>query len=166
MIASERVLKGSTTRITSLFVNDSGEGLVGLSPTIRVYDRGANQYLKNDGTWVSGAPVGSENVMIETDGVDLPGVYHFDFALRGTLTSYHLRSDGGSASANRFQDGEIVAVSSDEAELHTAFAMVANERVHTVSTGVDVILDNDGTTTLRTMTPTDNGNDSIRVVPS
>jgi hypothetical protein len=51
-------------------------------------------------------------------------------------------------------------------ELHLAKAMLSNERVHTVSTGVDVVLDNDGMTTLRTMTPEDDGDDAVRVVPS
>lgn len=166
MISSERVLKGSTTRIAATFVNQAGEGLTGLTPTIRVYDRDADQYLKNDGTWVTGAPVGSEYTMAETDSTDLPGVYHFDFTLRAAETSYDIRADGGSTAANRYQDGEVVGVGSDESELHIAFAMLSNKRVHTVSTGVDVIMDNDGSTTLRTMTPTDGGDDTITVVPS
>lgn len=166
MISSERVLKASTTRVAVTFVNASGEGMTSLTPAIRVYDRDADQYLKNDGTWVTGAPVGFEYTMTETDATDLPGVYHFDFNLRATETSYDIRADGGSTAANRYQDGEVIGVGSDESELHVAFAMLANERVHTISTGVDVILDNDGVTTLRTMTPTDGGDDTIRVVPS
>ena len=50
-------------------------------------------------------------------------------------------------------------------ELHLAKAMAANKRIHTIATGVDVIKDNDGTTTLRTMTPSDGG-DTIIVTPS
>ncbi len=166
MMASERVLKGSVTRIAVTFVDAAGDGLPGLTTTIRIYDRDADEYLKDDGTWVSGAPVGNEYALTETDATDLPGVYHFDFTLRNTLTHYDVRADGGTSAANRYHDGEIVAVSSDETELHVTYAMVANEREHTISTGVDVIKDNDGMTTLRTMTPVDNGDDSIRVVPS
>lgn len=166
MISSQRVLKGSTTRITATFVDGAGQGLTGLTPSIRVYDREADEYLKNDGTWVTGAPVGDEYAMNETDATDLPGVYHFDLTLRSWETSYDVRADGGASSANRYQDGEVVGVSTDESELHVAFAMLANERVHTISTGVDEIMDNDGVTTLRTMTPTDEGDDAIRVVPS
>jgi hypothetical protein len=50
-------------------------------------------------------------------------------------------------------------------ELHVAKAMLANQREHTIATGVDVVKDNDGTTTLRTMTPSDDG-DKIIVTPS
>lgn len=52
------------------------------------------------------------------------------------------------------------------AELHLSKAMLANKRVHTVSTGVDRVYDDNGTTLLRTMTPTDGGDDLIQVVPN
>ncbi|MEE9293508.1 MAG: hypothetical protein V3W34_00885 [Phycisphaerae bacterium] len=52
------------------------------------------------------------------------------------------------------------------AEVHLAKAMLANKRVHTISTGVDEVYDDDGLTLLRTMTPTDGGNDKIDVTPS
>jgi len=51
-------------------------------------------------------------------------------------------------------------------EVHLAKAMLANKRIHTISTGVDVVKDDDGTTTLRTMTPTDGGEDTIVVEPT
>lgn len=40
-------------------------------------------------------------------------------------------------------------------ELHLAKAALVNLREHTIATGVDAIKDNDGTTTLRTMTPSE-----------
>jgi hypothetical protein len=52
------------------------------------------------------------------------------------------------------------------AEVRLAKAMVANKRRHTVSTGVDEVFDDDGTTLLRTMTPADGGPDVIDVNPS
>ncbi len=52
------------------------------------------------------------------------------------------------------------------AEVSLAKAMLANKRVHTISTGVDVVMGDDGVTPVRTMTPTDGGNDVIEVVPS
>ena len=52
------------------------------------------------------------------------------------------------------------------AELHLSKAMLANKRVHTVSTGVDQVMDDDGFTVLRTMTPTDGGTDTIDVIAS
>jgi hypothetical protein len=52
------------------------------------------------------------------------------------------------------------------AEVHLTKAMLANTRVHTISTGVDRVYDDNGTTLLRTMTPQDDGDDSIEVTPS
>jgi hypothetical protein len=166
MISSQRVRKGTTTRVTASFVDESGVALTGLTPTLRVYDRATGDFLKDDGTWVSPAPSGEEYAMSETDASDLPGLYHFDFDVPDSVTGFDLRADGGASAGNRFQCGEILAVESDESELHLAFAMLANRRRHTVSTGVDEVMDNDGTTVLRTMTPTDGGSDVIEVVPS
>ena len=41
-------------------------------------------------------------------------------------------------------------------EVHWAKAALVNARTHTIDTGVDQIKDDDGTTTLRTLTPTEN----------
>ena len=51
-------------------------------------------------------------------------------------------------------------------EVHLCKAALVNKRVHTVSTGVDQIKDDDDTTTLVTMTPQDGGNDVIEIIPS
>ncbi|GJM25993.1 MAG: hypothetical protein DHS20C16_24080 [Phycisphaerae bacterium] len=63
---------------------------------------------------------------------------------------------------------QIGAVASGEFndEIHLCKAALVNKRVHTVSTGVDEIKDDDGTTTLVTMTPQDGGDDVIEIVPS
>lgn len=50
-------------------------------------------------------------------------------------------------------------------ELHLAKTALVNKRLHTVATGVDVIKDNDGSTTLRTLTPSEAGG-VITVTPS
>lgn len=50
-------------------------------------------------------------------------------------------------------------------ELHLAKAALVNQREHTVATGVDVIRDNDGTTALRTLTPSETGG-VVTVTPS
>jgi len=52
------------------------------------------------------------------------------------------------------------------AELHLVRAMLASKRTHTISTGVDEVMDDDGSTLLRTMTPADDGDDTITVEPS
>ena len=40
-------------------------------------------------------------------------------------------------------------------EIHLAKAALANARTHTIETGVDQVKDDDGTTTLRTLTPSE-----------
>ncbi len=40
-------------------------------------------------------------------------------------------------------------------ELHLAKAALVNKREHTIATGVDVIKDDDGSTTIRTLTPSE-----------
>ena len=50
-------------------------------------------------------------------------------------------------------------------ELHLAKAALVNLREHTVATGVDVIKDDDDTTTIRTLTPSE-ANGVIIVTPS
>ena len=44
-------------------------------------------------------------------------------------------------------------------------AALANKREHTIDTGVDVIKDDDGTTTLRTLTPSES-NGVVTVTPN
>ena len=58
-----------------------------------------------------------------------------------------------------------VAADTTGSELHLAKAALANKRQHTIATGVDVIKDNDGTTTLRTLTPSETAG-VITVTPS
>jgi len=50
-------------------------------------------------------------------------------------------------------------------EVHLAKAALANARAHTVETGVDVIKDDDGETTLRTLTPSEEDG-VVTVTPS
>ena len=50
-------------------------------------------------------------------------------------------------------------------ELHLAKAALVNLREHTVATGVDVIKDDDGSTTIRTLTPSE-ADGVITVTPS
>ncbi len=163
MIESARVLKDATRRITAVFVDSSGNGVTGLSPSIRIHDEDQSEFLRNDGTW---GAIGTDYTMTEVDATNLPGLYAFDFTLRGTSTTYDVRVDGGGTPANRYGWSEIIAVDSDETELHLVKAMVANKREHTISTGVDKVYDDDGTTVLRTMTPQDGGDDVIVVQPS
>ena len=50
-------------------------------------------------------------------------------------------------------------------ELHLAKAALVNKRVHTIASGLDVIKDNDGASTLVTLTPSETAG-VITVTPS
>ncbi|UCD28530.1 MAG: hypothetical protein JSV03_15850 [Planctomycetota bacterium] len=52
-----------------------------------------------------------------------------------------------------------------DTEMHMVKAALANKREHTIDTGVDVIKDDDGSTTLRTLTPSET-NGVVTVTPS
>ncbi len=53
----------------------------------------------------------------------------------------------------------------DSDELHLVKAALVNKREHTIETGVNVIKDDDGVTTLRTLTP-DESDGVVRITPS
>lgn len=68
--------RGSVAR---LFLNiiSSGAGVVGEAPTAAIQRKLDSKWFQvSDGTWVS---TKVENAMTQTDSVNLPGVYHFDF---------------------------------------------------------------------------------------
>ena len=64
-------------------------------------------------------------------------------------------------------DVDVTAILYDcnDTEFHLTKASLVNKREHTIDTGVDVIKDDDGTTTLRTLTPSEN-NGVVTVSPS
>lgn len=163
MIDSRRIEKSTAHRVTAVFVDANGDGVAGLSPSIRIHDEDQSQFLRNDATW---GAVATDYTMTEVDASNLPGLYEYDFTPRGTNVAYDVRCDGGATVANRYQWGELIGVDSDETELHLVKAMLANKRTHTVSTGVDVIFDDDDATPLKTMTPSEVDSDTIRVQPS
>ena len=107
---------------------------------------------------------------IEIDAANCKGWYRFDvpdaaFAAGADAVVITLQAGGVLLSAIRVQ---LVDSTADDvySEVHLSKAMLANKRIHTISTGVDVIKDDDGATTLRTMTPTASGDDEITVTPS
>ncbi|MCP4590806.1 MAG: hypothetical protein GY842_08675 [bacterium] len=109
---------------------------------------------------------------VDTEGTCAISVYQTDHDTAAGVVVYQVR-----AAVESVQPGEIADAVWDEAvtghgnagtfgeEVHTSKAMLANQREHAIATGVDVVKDNDGTTTLRTMTPVDGG-DTIIVTPS
>lgn len=174
-------------------VDQYGNPVTGVtSPTVYVArDQGGNgtivQWVENtDFTWhelTSGQKckgwyklrqVDNPNVdAVSVAGVCLLSVYKTDHDTAAGALVYQVEDRSASgplpgAIADAVWDEGLAdhdATGTAGEELHVSKAMVGNKRTHTIATGVDVIKDNDGTTTLRTMTPSDGG-DSITVTPS
>lgn len=111
---------------------------------------------------------------IEVDADNMKGVYRFDvpdaaFASGAGGVTIVLQAAGALL---RPVDVQLTTASGGgltpglAEELHLCKAALVNRRVHTVSTGVNQIKDDDGTTTLVTLTPTDGGEDTIVIEPS
>lgn len=111
---------------------------------------------------------------IEIDAANMKGVYRFDvpdaaFASGVDGATIVLQAAGVIL---RPVDVQLISASGGgltpelAEELHLCKAALVNRRVHTVSTGVNQIKDDDGTTTLVTLTPTDGGEDTIVIEPS
>lgn len=117
----------------------------------------------------------------KTGNVHFEGVYEYDFAIPAAdgPQSYDWSmkfTEGGFTTyfKGRIQTvlnvwDELVSDHTIDAttgfELHLAKAALTNKRVHTVATGVDLIKDNDDSTTLRTLTPSETAG-VITVTPS
>lgn len=107
---------------------------------------------------------------VEVDAATMPGLYRFD------LPDAAVAAGANQLTVMLTADDTIVAlfkaslspalVGDLSTELHLCKAALVNKRLHTISTGVDVIKDDDGTTTLVTLTPMDGGSDVIEVTPS
>ncbi len=105
-------------------------------------------------------------LVIETYGnASAQHAFDLDTATQEVDVSAQAKQDVADAVLDEVTSGHQTAGSLG-VEMHLAKAMLANKRVHTISTGVDQVMDDDGTTVLRTMTPTDGGDDIIEVVPS
>jgi len=109
---------------------------------------------------------------VDTEGKSALSVYKTDHDTAAGGLVYQVEDSSGGSSAAAIADAvwdEAIADHESAGtygeELHLAKAMLANKREHTVATGVDVVKDNDGTTTLRTMTPSDEDG-TIIVTPS
>ncbi|MBN2560667.1 MAG: hypothetical protein JXQ75_07030 [Phycisphaerae bacterium] len=146
-----RVKKGTTERLTATFVDATGDLKDGLTVTVRVIRSTDDKYLKNDGTWTA-AP-STEYSAAELDGTNMPGVYYFDLSLPDAIDQYLVRFDGSADAANRYQFARIEAVRLDEEDLQKAKAALVNKQKQTIADGVVTIYDDDGTTSLVTMTP-------------
>ncbi len=117
----------------------------------------------------------------KTGNVHYEGVYEYNFAIPAADGEDHYDwsvkfSEGGwltyfkgriSTVLNVWDEAVADHITADTtgSELHLAKAALVNKRVHTIASGVDVIKDNDGTTTLRTLTPSETAG-VITVTPS
>lgn len=152
--------------------------LTGLPETGLTFSEATAHYVRNRGAAVgvsltalaSPSAMHGDGGFVEIDAVAAPGWYRLDVpdaAFAGGVSTVTIVAKAGGAlfAPVRVQlGGAISSTLSDE--VHLCKAALVNRRVHVVSTGVDQIKDDDGVTTLVTMTPEDGGDDMIEVVPS
>ena len=119
----------------------------GLTLTVQIVKAGSSSYAGIAGT---SAEVGDGTYRISLAAGDLD-----------TLGAAMLKVAAGGA-AGQYVPIQVVRFLD---EVHLAKAALVNARTHTIDTGVDAIKDDDGTTTLRTMTPTEDEG-IITVTPS
>jgi len=106
---------------------------------------------------------------VEIEADDCPGWYRFDLpdavcAAGAESVTVILQAEGALLSSVGVQlAGSVAQMATD---VHLCKAALVNKRVHTISTGVDEIKDDDDETTLVTMTPSDGGEDVIVITPS
>ncbi len=169
---------GSTVNIR-IFLFNGAAALAGRSVSVSIE-------RLSDGTFWDGADFdpGSYTTVAMTEktgNVHYEGVYEYAFAIPvadgedrydwsvkfaegGWLTYFKSRI----ATVLNVWDEAVAdhaAADTTGSELHLAKAALVNKRQHTIATGVDVIKDNDGTTTLRTLTPSETAG-VITVTPS
>ncbi|MHC4445646.1 MAG: hypothetical protein ACYTBZ_01540 [Planctomycetota bacterium] len=119
----------------------------GLSLTVEVVKAGESSYSAISG---SSSEIGNGTYKISLAAADLDTVG--EAMLKITATG----------AANQYVPIQVVKFLD---EIHLAKAALANKREHTIDTGVDAIKDDDGTTTLRTLTPSES-NGVVTVTPS
>ncbi len=96
------------------------------------------------------------------------GEDHYDWSVKFTEGGWLTYFKGRIATVLNIWDEAVAdhaTLDTTGSELHLAKAALVNKRLHTIATGVDVIKDNDGTTTLRTLTPSETAG-VITVTPS
>lgn len=73
---TDRFTLGSVARL-NLDIVTAGAGIISQSPTVALQRRADNKWFQaSDGSWQVNIV---ENAMVQTDSVNLPGRYHFDF---------------------------------------------------------------------------------------
>ena len=175
---TDQVPIGSTVNIR-VFLFNGAEALVGRSVNLSIE-------RLSDGKFWDGVDFdpGTYTVVAMTEKtghVHYEGVYeyafaipvadgedHYDWSVKFTEGGWLTYFKGRIATVLNVWDEAVAdhaAADTTGSELHLAKAALANKRQHTIATGVDVIKDNDGTTTLRTLTPSETAG-VITVTPS
>lgn len=111
----------------------------GLSPSVAVAKSGGSAYGAISGSWQE---VSDGTYRISLSAADLD-----------TLGQAMLKITAAGA-ANQYVPMQVVRFLD---EVHLAKAALVNARTHAIETGVDAIKDDDGVTTLRTLTPSEAG---------
>ncbi len=156
--------KGLTHRIVAILVDTAGSPTAGLSASLRIQRQSDGQYLQSDNTW--DASPSDDPALTQTDNTNLPGVYHFDFALPDAVDRYTVRVDGSASAHPRYLFGRLIATVDRDGDLKLARAMLANQQQQAIATGVVTVMDDDGTTPLITLTPTvdDTANPTLNIL--
>ena len=175
---TDQVPIGSTVNIR-VFLFNGAEALVGRSVNLSIE-------RLSDGKFWDGVDFdpGTYTVVAMTEKtghVHYEGVYeynfaipaadgedHYDWSVKFTEGGWLTYFKGRIATVLNVWDEAVAdhaAADTTGSELHMAKAALVNKRQHTIATGVDVIKDNDGTTTLRTLTPSETAG-VITVTPS
>ncbi len=119
----------------------------GLTLSVEIVKPGSAAYAAITGTW---AEVGS-------------GTYKITLAIGDlAVLGMAMVKITASGAANQYVPIQVLRFPK---EVHLAKAALVNKREHTIETGVDVILDDDGNTELRTLTPAE-AEGVITVTPS
>jgi len=137
-------------RELQLEMYDDADGITaktGLTLTAQIVKAGGSSYANIAG---SSAEIGSGTYKINlaAGDVDTLGEATVKISATGAVT--------------RFRHIEVVDL---RTEIHLAKAALTNKREHTIDTGVDVIKNDDGSTTLVTLTPSESGG-VVTVTPS
>ncbi|HSW46494.1 MAG TPA: hypothetical protein VLM89_13080 [Phycisphaerae bacterium] len=119
----------------------------GLTLTVQMVKAGGGGYSGIAGTW-SEIGNGTYRVSLAAADLDTRGSAMLRVTAAGAVPQYV------PIQVVRFLD-----------EVHLAKAALVNARSHTIDTGVDVIRDDDGTTVLRTLRPSES-NGVVTVTPS
>ena len=111
----------------------------GLNLTVQIVKAGSAAYV-NSGAVVSEIGVGTYRLRLANSDLDTLGAAMLKVTATGAL--------------NQYVPMQVVRIFD---EVHLAKAALVNSRSHVVHTGVDTIKDDDGTTILRTLTPSETG---------